>query len=153
VIVGHVTWQGIPQPNARNNGITATLTLCVGGIPQSYGVATDARGVYTATTGLPDGSYNWRIKGVINLASAGTLVLAGGTSYVEMGIMRAGDCTNDNTVSVGDFNILKGTFGKGAGDPGYDGRADFNRDSLITGQDFNVLAGNFGQAGALLTCP
>src|SRR5207248_602946 len=29
VLVGHVTWQSIPQPDSRNNGVTATLTLCV----------------------------------------------------------------------------------------------------------------------------
>ena len=69
------------------------------------------------------------------------------------GVGRAGDCNNDNTVSVADFNLLKGTFGKSAGDPGYDARADFNRDLSVNISDFNNQKNNFGQSGALLTCP
>jgi hypothetical protein len=153
VIIGHVTWQGISQPNSRNDGITATLSLCVGGVAQNYSVATDASGYFTVTTGLADGSYNWKIKGQISLAGSGTLSLASGSSSTEMGTMRAGDCNNDNVVSVLDFNTLKNTFGKTLGDPGYDSRADFNRDNTISVTDFNSQKGNFGQSGATLTCP
>jgi hypothetical protein len=67
---------------------------------------------------------------------------------MDMGLMRAGDCNNDNVISILDFNILKGTFGKGAGDPGYDGRADFNGDNAVSVQDFNLQKNNFGQAGS-----
>jgi hypothetical protein len=153
VIIGHVTWQGIAQPDSRNAGITATLSLCVGGSPQNYSVATDASGFFTATTGLANGSYNWRVKGQINLANAGSLIIAGGTANVEMGILAAGDCNNDNLVNVSDFNIMKITFGKSLGDPGYDGRSDFNRDNIINILDFNSLKTSFGRGGAALTCP
>src|SRR5439155_13127194 len=30
-VAGHLTWQGIPQPDTRNVGITGTLTLCSAG--------------------------------------------------------------------------------------------------------------------------
>jgi hypothetical protein len=66
---------------------------------------------------------------------------------MEMGLMRVGDCNNDNVISVLDFNILKGTFGKGSGDPGYDGRGDLNGDIAVTIVDFNLLKGNFGTGG------
>jgi hypothetical protein len=153
VIVGHVTWQGISQPNSRNNGITATLSLCVGGASQSYSASTDASGYFTVTTGLSDGSYNWRFKGYLNLANSGVLAITGGAAAVEMGTLRAGDCNNSDNVTVLDFNVVKNAFGRAAGDVGYDDRADFNRDQLVNSQDFNFQKGNFGQFGAVLTCP
>lgn len=139
VIIGHVTWQGISQPNSRNTGITATLSLCVGGTPQNYSVATDAGGYFTITTGLTIGSYNWRLKGQINLANSGTMILYGfgGSPITEMGTKRAGDCNNDNVITVSDFNVVKGSFGKSLGQPGYDARADFNRDNLVSSLDFS----------------
>jgi hypothetical protein len=143
-----VTWQGIGQPNSRNDGITATLTLCVGGAPQSYPVATDAGGYFTATTGLPDGPYNWRVKGQRNLANSGSLTVGGGTSNQEMGTLRAGDANNDNLISSVDFSILRAGFGTSN-----DLRGDFNRDGLVSSADFTLLRNNFGQGGAVLTCP
>ena len=65
-----------------------------------------------------------------------------------MGTMRAGDADNDNLVNSADFNILKNSYGKGSGDPGYDDRADFNGDNLVSAADFNLLKANFGTAGA-----
>ena len=153
LLVGHVTWQGIAQPNSHNTGITATLSLCVGGVAQNYGVATDASGFFTVTTGLPNGTYNWQLKGVLNLANSGALSLVGASTQVEMGLQTAGDSTNDNVVGATDFNVLKNTFGKGVGQPGYDARGDFNRDTTVTSLDFNLLKGNFGQSGSVLTCP
>jgi hypothetical protein len=153
VIVGHITWQGIPQPDARNNGITATLELCNAGVPSEYEIATDASGFFTVTTGLPDGSYAWSVKGALNLANSGNLTLSGPGTAVEMGLMLAGDCNNNNIVSVTDFNLMKVTFGRGAGDPAYDSHADFNRDALVNVLDFNLMKGNFGRGGAPTTCP
>jgi hypothetical protein len=131
----------------------ATLNLCVAGSAQSYSVATDANGIFTVTTGLRDGNYNWSLKGTRHLANAGSLTIAGGTASVEMGLQRAGDCNNDNVITVVDFNILKGTFGKGSGDPGFDDRADLNRDGTVNIGDFNLQKGNFGQSGSTLACP
>ena len=67
--------------------------------------------------------------------------------------LRAGDCTSDNVVGGQDFSTLKNTFGKSSGQPGYDGRADFNRDDVVNSGDFSLLKGNFGQGGTPLTCP
>jgi hypothetical protein len=62
--------------------------------------------------------------------------------------MRTGDANDDNVVSIVDQNILRATFGKAAGDPGYDDRADFNGDQVINIADQNLLRRNFGMAGA-----
>ncbi len=152
VIIGHLTWQSIPQPNARSIQ-TGTLTLCVGGAPQDYSFTTDASGFFTVTTGLPDGSYNYYVKGIKWLANSGNLVISGGSARPEMGTLRGGDANNDNTVGATDFGITRATFGKSPGDPGYDARADFNNDGPVNTQDYNLVKGNFGQAGATLACP
>jgi Dockerin type I domain len=65
-----------------------------------------------------------------------------------MGLMKAGDCDNDNKVTAPDFVILKNTFGKTVGQPGYDARADFNIDDVVNARDVTLLQGNFGQMGA-----
>lgn len=116
-------------------------------------VTTDGSGVFTHTVGLPNGSYNWYFKAPRSLANSGTLVLAGGTLQTELGLMRAGDADNNNVANTSDFNILRGTFGKALGDPGYDGRADFTADQVVNAGDFNLLRGNFGVAGAAANCP
>ena len=153
VLVGHVTFQGPPaQPNAKQSQPVA-LTLCQtdGSGTANYTLSTDTNGLF-ALSPVGPGSYNWRIKSPKYLAAAGTFQQFAGTTQVEMGLMKAGDSSNDNRVNIQDFNILKATFGKGAGDPGYDDRADFTGEQLVTTSDFNLLKANFGQVGAAVNC-
>src|SRR5207253_6895657 len=92
---------------------------------------------------------DWRVKGSKFLANSGTVQLTGApVTSVEMGLMRTGDCDNDNVINVSDFSILKNTFGKTIGDPGYDDRADFTGDNTVNVTDFNLMKVNFGQSGA-----
>lgn len=182
VIIGHLTWQGIGQPDTRNIGGIGTFIICVAGVGQSHSAYTDASGFFTVTTGLPNGTYYWTFKGQINLANVGTATInaegrmqnaeytgfppervhsraAGSkapnlqTTSVEMGLMRAGDANDDNIVDIVDFNTLKVSFGRSFGDPGYDASADFDRSETVDVFDFNLLKGNFGQSGSVLGCP
>ena len=50
-------------------------------------------------------------------------------------------------MSAADFVLLKNSFGKAVGDPGYDDRADLTGDRLITIQDFSLVKSNFGLGG------
>jgi hypothetical protein len=150
-LVAHVTWQGRPaQPNALQQ-LPITLTLKLGTTEVNYpSQNTDASGFFTVSVGsMPNGTYNWRVKGPKYLANTGSINLTGGAqTNVEMGLMKVGDCNNDNVISVLDFNILKGTFGKASGDPGYDARGDLNGDNAVSVLDFNLQKGNFGQGGS-----
>src|SRR5947207_293237 len=58
---------------------------------------------------------------------------------------------NNDRVNALDFTILKSTFGKTVGSPGYDTRADFNGDTVITAVDATLQRGNFGHAGGTPT--
>jgi hypothetical protein len=146
LIVGHITWQGIAQPAPASSG-PITLTVKSGATEVNFTSTTDNSGFFTVTTSLADGNYNWRVKGPKNLANCGALVLAGNVTNQEMGTLRAGDANNDNLAQILDFNILKVTFGRGLGDPGYDARADFNNDNLANVTDFTLLKTNFGSGG------
>jgi hypothetical protein len=110
---------------------------------------TDASGFFTVpVNSLVNGTYNWRVKGPKFLANSGTVVLTGvATTQREMGLMRAGDCNNDNVVNAPDFSIVRNSFGRAVGDPGYDSRADFSGDQVVNSTDFNLLRGNFGLSG------
>src|SRR5439155_17796554 len=104
--------------------------------------------------GLPNGTYNWKAKGPQFLANSGTITLAGNpTTYLEAGLMRTGDANGDNVVSVSDFNVMRGTFGRTCGEFGYDSRADFTGDCTVNILDFNLLRRNFGLSGAAPLSP
>ena len=149
-LVGHVTWQGRPaQPNALNQ-LPITLTLQLSGNETHYpNLTTDTSGFFTVSVQtLPNGMYNWWVKGPRYLAANGTVNLTGALqTQQEMGQQRAGDVDNSNLVDITDFTLLRATFGKGLGDVGYDGRADFTGDNLVDITDFTLQRSNFGQAG------
>src|SRR5205085_9570606 len=102
-ITGHVTWQGRPaQPNALQQ-LPITLTLKSATTEMDYpSVNTDAYGNFTVSAAnLPNGTYNWRVKGPKYLANAGNITLSGSpTTNAEMGFMRVGDANDDNVVNV-----------------------------------------------------
>src|SRR5207253_10254347 len=105
-------------------------------------------GFFTITSpGL--GLYDWRVKNPQTFANSGSVTLpSSGTTQQEMGLLREGDANDTNCTNSVDFNIVRNSFGKGVGDPGYDAHADFNGDSAVNASDFNLLKGTFGQCGA-----
>lgn len=146
---GHVTIQGRPaQPNALQSvPVTLTLRLTGGGPESDYSATTDVSGNFTVTAPDP-GTYNWRVKNPQTLANSGSTTLVSGDNTQEMGLLITGDANNDNCVSAPDFSMLKNTFGKSVGDPGYDARADFNGDDAVSVGDFSLQKNNFGICGA-----
>ena len=127
---------------------TLSLRTAGGGPVSTYNTSADASGYFTVTAPT-FGNYIYWVKDPQTLANSNFATLVeGGVNTVEMGILREGDANDDNCVTLTDFNILKNTFGRTSGDPGYDGQADFNGDDTISLADFNLLKGNFGSCGA-----
>ena len=150
-IVGHLTWQGVAAANRPL--VTGTLTLCAGGAPQSFGFTTDTNGTFTVTTGLPDGTYQWTVKGGRYLSNSspsdGTdLVISDASATQEFGTQRGGDANSDNVGNSIDFNVLRNDFGRS----GMDG-ADFDYNLVVNSVDFSILKSTFGQGGHNMTCP
>ncbi len=146
---GHISIQGRPaQPNALQSvPVTLTLRLSGGGPESDYNATTDDSGNFTVVAPGP-GTYNWRVKSLQTLANSGSTTVASGNNTQEMGLLLTGDANNDNCVNVQDFSILKNTFGKSIGEPGYDAQADFNGDDTISISDFTLQKNNFGVCGA-----
>ena len=59
-----------------------------------------------------------------------------------------GEFDSDGGRNITDFSILKSSFGKASGDPGYDDRADFTGDQVVSAPDFSLMGSNFGLGGA-----
>ncbi len=151
VFVGHVTWQGPPGQPSAGQQLPITLTLKLGTTEANYpSQNTDASGFFTVPVdGLDNGTYMWRVKGPKYISVSGPVTLAGDPSVsVEMGMMRVGDCNDDNRINSSDFNILRPSFGRSLGDPGYDARADFTGDNRVNSSDFNFLRANFSYSGS-----
>lgn len=67
---------------------------------------------------MPNGIYDWRVKGPQYLAAVGTVTLTGSpVTLLEVGLLRAGDANGDNVVNGSDFSILKGAFARACGKP------------------------------------
>ena len=118
LLVGHVNWQGHgTQPSVQQiQPFTLTLKSGVTEFDFPGYQVTDASGFFTVSVGtLPQGTYDWRVKGPSFLATSGIATLVGGTTQVEMGLQRAGDLNGDNLCNTLDFNLLKGNFGQGGG--------------------------------------
>ena len=152
ILAGHVIWQGRQAQPSASQQLPVRLTLSLGSNQIAYPQqTTDASGYFTVPVGgLASGTYTWRAKGPQFLANSGAITLdTVPLTQADFGLLLAGDANDDNLVGVIDFNLLKLTFGKGAGDPGYDGRCDFSGDDQVNIVDFSLLRANFGAGGGL----
>ncbi len=149
-LIGHVVWQGRPAQPSSNQSLPVTMTLrSSGGMYFDFAATTDPYGFFTITVGLlPNGNYTWRAKGPQYLATMGNVTITDSNVQLDLGAQTVGDVNADNCVGASDFNIMRNTFGRSVGDPGYDARADFTGDNTVNVPDFNLLKINYGLCGA-----
>src|SRR5262249_36058364 len=85
LIVGHVTWQGPPNPPNALQQLPVTLTLKSSTTEVNYSAQlTDPSGFFTQVVALPIGTYGWRVKGPRYLANSGNVTLSEtSTTYAE----------------------------------------------------------------------
>jgi hypothetical protein len=146
-LVGQVTEEGCA---ANANPVSLTLKSSVAEVNFGPQVP-DASGYFTVNvSSLAAGNYQWRSKGVRYLANAGNVVIPAtpSTTQLEIGLLMVGDINDDNIVNISDFNLLRNSFGRLAGDPNFNPNADFTCDGLVSVQDLNLMRRNLNRQGA-----
>jgi hypothetical protein len=112
-------------------------------------ITTGSDGAYTLE-GIPPGAYDLTAQGSkwLRMKHEHIVVIPGQTITVDFINLKGGDASNSNSVNVLDLNILKGSYGKTPGQPGYSAMADFNKTDSVNVLDLNILKGNYGQSGS-----
>ena len=152
ILDGFVTLQRPEATPPHESYITQlTVTVCSGGVEQgSYSAVTDDEGYFQVY--LPPGVYDVIVKSEHALANRldSVTIPSGGasTDTLDFGTLSEGDADNDNMVVSADFFILRSTYNKALGDPGYDARGDFSENDVVTSADFFLLQAQYNQAGA-----
>ena len=72
-----------------------------------------------------------------------------GVNSRAFGDLLAGDVNGDDVVSLVDYSRLRASYGKCAGDTGYQAGADFTGDGCVTLSDYARLRANYGIVGPL----
>jgi hypothetical protein len=156
-VSGLVTLQGVSNHSAlitfelRQPGTTVIVANASndedGGTPGTQ-ITTGVDGSYTLNN-VHSGTYDLTAKGAkwLRRKQSNISVSAGETTTVDFLNLKGGDADNTNSVNVLDLNILKATYGKSSGNPGYDGRADFNKTNSVNVLDLNILKSNYGKSG------
>lgn len=137
---------GVVEPSpcfARN----VTVQTLWNGTYRYYFITTDQYG----NASIPDfpGTYGvmgWWIQLDGSLGVRGSANL--GPDLIDIvPYIYGGDANIDNIVNSVDYIILRNSFGKGCGQPGYDYRSDFNYDCVVNSVDFLILKLEFGREG------
>jgi hypothetical protein len=66
---------------------------------------------------------------------------------VNSGNLRGGDIDGNNIIDNLDLLSLKASFGRLAGETGFNDNADLNRDGVVDAQDFSSMSRSFNQRG------
>jgi Dockerin type I domain len=120
-------------------------------------VTTDEQGLFRITdippSVLPPGQYDVRVQGRRTLATLSQGVTFPGPSgmpaavSVNSGNLRGGDIDGNNIIDNLDLLSLKASFGRLAGETGFNDNADLNRDGVVDAQDFSSMSRSFNQRG------
>ena len=146
---GQVRLQGRPPAPHPRWAVPLTVDLRAPGEGSPrylFNVTTSEDGAFTVAN-IPPGVYDVRVKNGHTLRNFLNVSLLSDAQAVDLGILREGDASDDNAITLIDFSILAASFCQAEGDPLYDARADFNGDHAVDLLDFSLLAMNFGQSG------
>jgi len=139
---GHVNLQGLPATNVTVRFFepgTQNETM------KKY-ASTDSNGNFTI--GLIDpGTYDVAVKGSTSLSNleGGVNLTAGGTTYVDFGVLLEGDAnsSNDDYIDFNDYGPLSSAWLSYPGLGNWDPNVDFSRDNYIDFSDYGPLSANW----------
>ena len=147
---GHVDLErpGAPAPDASWI-VDLVITLCRSGTTVgTYATVTDESGDFTVD--VPAGDFDILVKNSHALANKivnVSIYEQETTPMMDFGLLAEGDANDDNFVISSDFFILRATYNKQIGQPGYDDRADFNEDDMVISTDFFLLRDHYNESG------
>jgi hypothetical protein len=95
------------------------------------------------------GRYDFVVKpaGAISREVNSVAVQRGVAETLTYSTFDEGDANGDDAVDAADDALLRAGFGRAGGEPGFDGRADFNRDGVISILDFSLLTRSYSLRG------
>jgi hypothetical protein len=100
--------------------------------------------------GLTPGTCDIQVKNGHTLSNKRTgYTLVNGVNTINMGELKEGDANNDDTVNSSDFLLLRGSYFKSEGQPGFVDGADFNEDATVNSSDFLLLRDSYFQSGPI----
>lgn len=107
----------------------------------------NADGTFSASTPLPDGTFDVWVKGSHWLAKrvAGVTFSSGASGLNAT--LENGDCDGNNVVNSDDYMILSDHFDAYLGDSEFDARADLDGDGYVSTDDYLILSDAFGDSG------
>lgn len=132
---------------ALTRDVVFTATNSSGGVLSSWTVPVDfLGGTGTAVLeNVPDGTANLSAKMAWNRRVRLPVILdangQGAVSFTGASVLRGGDFTGDNNITVGDYNVLRSVF------PGVNPAADITGDGFVTVADYNILRTNLLTTG------
>jgi hypothetical protein len=97
----------------------------------------DATANFTVPGATPVGSYP------LEVSYSGTSSFSPSSASAELtitGVSVPGDLNGDGSVGCDDLAIVKASFGKKQGQPGFDPRADVNGDGVVNILDLSFVA-------------
>jgi len=145
----------LQRPNAPpphpSWAVPVTFTLNPPGDPNTichqWNLTLDQSGQWAGLLDLFTGLYDARLKNMHTLRNVRSNVDIAGPMTISMGTLLEGDASNDNWVKGDDFSILRTSYFKQEGQPGFDPRADFDEDNWVKGSDFSLLRTNYWKKG------
>jgi hypothetical protein len=103
---------------------------------------------FAFNTPVAPGTYRLRIKGNNRFLGKSQLITLTSPSVSGLSYsLKNGDCDGNNSVSTGDFSILRAAFGSIPSSGNWNANADLNGDGSVSTADLNILRANFGLLG------
>ncbi|RYD20091.1 MAG: hypothetical protein EOP88_16440 [Verrucomicrobiaceae bacterium] len=133
--------------SALTRNVVFTATNGSGTVLHSWTVPVNFLGGSGTTVleNVPDGTANVSAKMAWNRRVRLPVTLdvngQGSVSFTGTSLLRGGDFTGDNNITVGDYNVLRSVF------PGINPAADITGDGIVNVADYNILRTNLLTAG------
>jgi hypothetical protein len=113
-----------------------------------WDLTTDEYGEWSGNLAICPGTYDARIKSPTTLSNLEEDVNVPVTGItMDMGTLQEGDADGDNCIRGDDFSILRASYWKRVGEPGFDERADFDGNGFVNAADFSLLRTHYWQCG------